>query len=132
LAISRKTKDNSVANVVIEVEASASRGILSNELLSIMKLILVATANSMANMNFQFSARRTIFSMLSKFPEMSALSPRSTMDIVFVMQKIRSQKIPNTIKCVKQRLAYQYVKYMKQYHSTSNISNNIVFISSCV
>ena len=83
--------------MVIEVDASASRGILSNELLSIMKLILVATAKSIANINFQFSIRRIIFSMFNKFPEISALSPNNTIDIVLVMQKIRSQKIPNTI-----------------------------------
>ena len=91
------TRDNRVANVATEVDASASRGILSNELLSIMKLILVATAKNMARINFQFSIRRRILSAFSKLPEMSERSPNKTIDSVLVMQKVRSQKIPDII-----------------------------------
>jgi len=100
-----KINDSNVAKVEIDVEASASLGILRSELLSIMKLILVATAKDMARMNFQFRIKRITFSTLSKLPEISALSPNSTMDIVLVTQKARSQKIPNTIKSVEQRIA---------------------------
>jgi len=92
-----KTRDNKVANVATEVDASASRGIFSNELLSIMKLILVATAKNMAKINFQFRISRRMLSAFSKLPEMSERSPSKTIDSVLVMQKARSQKIPNII-----------------------------------
>ena len=78
--------DNKVANVVIEVEATASLGIFNSELLIMIKLIRVKTANTIASINFQLKIKRMIFSIFNKLPEIKDLSPKSTMDSVFVMQ----------------------------------------------
>ena len=86
LAIKIKTRDNRVAKVVIEVDAPANLGILSNELLIMMKLILVKTAETMANINFQLKSSRVIFSKFNKFPEIKDLSPNNTIESVFVIQ----------------------------------------------
>ncbi len=79
-------RDNNVANVVMEVEASANFGIFSNELLIIMKLILVKTAKTMASINFQLKIKRMILSIFSKLPDIKDLSPKSTIESVLVTQ----------------------------------------------
>ena len=57
LAMRIKTSDNKVINVQMEVEAVASRGILSNELFSMIKLIRVNTAKDIARINFQLKIK---------------------------------------------------------------------------
>jgi len=81
-----KIKDSKVAKVAIEVDAFASFGILSKELLIIMKLILVRTANTIARMNFQLKIKRIILSKFIKLPEINDLSPSNTMEAVLAMQ----------------------------------------------
>ena len=81
-----KIRDNRVANVAMDVEALASLGILSKELLIIMKLILVNTANTIAKINFQLKIKRIILSMFNKLPEISDLSPKSTIEAVLATQ----------------------------------------------
>jgi hypothetical protein len=93
-----KISDNKVAKVETEVDAAANLGIFNKELFSIIKLILVATAKTIAKMNFQLISRRIMLSKFSRFPEISDLSPRSTIDSVLVMQKASSQNIPNIIR----------------------------------
>lgn len=81
-----KIRDNKVANVAIEVEAPANFGILSMELLIMMKLILVNTANTMANINFQLKINLRMLSMFNKLPEINERSPRSTIENVLAKQ----------------------------------------------
>lgn len=75
-----------MANVAIEVEAPASLGILRRELLIIMKLTLVNTANTMARINFQFIINRIILSMFKRLPEINDLSPSNTIEKVLAIQ----------------------------------------------
>ena len=79
-------RDKSVANVAIDVEALASFGILSNELFSIIKLILVSTAKTIAKINFQLKIKRSILSMFNKLPEISDRSPNKTIEKVLAIQ----------------------------------------------
>ena len=79
-------RDNRVANVAIEVDAFASLGILSKELLIMIKLTLVNTANTIARINFQLKIKRIILSMFNKLPEISDLSPKSTIEAVLATQ----------------------------------------------
>lgn len=92
-----KIKDSRVANVAIDVDAPASLGIFSKELLIMIKLILVSTANTMAKMNFQLKINRIIFSMFIKLPEIKDLSPSSTIDAVLAMQYIKIHTMINNI-----------------------------------
>ena len=72
--------------MVIVVEVPASFGIFKSALFSIIKLILQITAKTIAKINFQLNISRKILSMFNKFPEISDLSPISTIDKVFATQ----------------------------------------------
>lgn len=81
-----KISDSKVAKVAIEVEALASFGILSKELFSIMKLIRVKTAHTIAKINFQLKIKRIILSRFIRFPEIRDLSPKRTIEAVLATQ----------------------------------------------
>lgn len=84
--------DTDVANVVMEVEDDDSRGILSKELLIMIKLMREKTANSMATINFQLVTSENRLATLNRFPDISDLSPTNVMDTVLVIQKIKTQR----------------------------------------
>lgn len=72
--------------MAIDVDELASFGILSKELLIMMKLILVKTADTIAKINFQLNSNRIILSMFKRFPDINDLSPSNTIESVFAMQ----------------------------------------------
>ncbi len=81
-----KMSESKVAKVAMDVDAPASRGIFSKELLIMMKLIRVRTAKTIAKINFQLNIKRIILSMFSKLPEINDLSPKSTIETVLATQ----------------------------------------------
>jgi hypothetical protein len=88
-----KISEIRVANVVMDVEAAASLGILSRELLIMINPNLDKTAKNIAAMNRQSVIKRHAAEVLSKFPEISDRSPVSAIEKELVTQKIRIQKI---------------------------------------
>lgn len=86
MAIKINIKDSKVANVAMDVDAPASFGIFSKELLIMMKLIRVKTAKTIANINFQLKINRKMLSIFNRLPDISDLSPKSTIENVLATQ----------------------------------------------